>query len=241
MPTPDARLERRIVAFGRTVEKALGERLVCCALVGSAAADDWVAGRSDLNTVVVAEPLDRSVVAALAPVAQRFAEDGFAVPLLVDPPFLARAGDVFPMELDDLRRSHRLLAGRDVLSTLAVDRRALRRQCEYEARSRVLRLRALYLLEPSAGEIESVLLETAKSVLVLLRHLLRLQGDEVGPRFAEVVEAAERRLGPLPVLRRLVAHREGTSPLAPEVFPILLGGALGESERIAGALDTLAA
>lgn len=241
MPTPDARLERRILAFGGAVAETLGERLVCCALAGSAVADDWVAGRSDLNTVVVAEPLDLSAIAALAPVVERFAAERFAVPLLVEPAFLVRAADVFPMELDDLRRHHRLLAGRDVLATLTIDPRALRRQCEYEARSRVLRLRALCLLQPPPAEIEDVLLETAKSVVVLLRHLVRLHGEPVGPRFAEVLEAAERWLGPLPVLRRLVAHRDGTSPLAPTVFPTLLGGCLGEAERIARALDAVVA
>jgi len=240
MPTPDARLLRRLAEFGAAVETALGSRLVCCALAGSGASEDWVAGRSDINTVIVAEPVDAVLIADLAPVVQQFLSDGFAVPLLMDPEFLARAGDVFPIELDDLRRHHRLLAGRDVLARLAVDEHALRRQCEYEGRSRVLRLRALLLVADSADTgLEATLLDTAKSLLVLLRQLVRLRGEVCGPRYAEVLEAAEAWLGPLPVLRRLLDHRNGAAQLARDALVAAVPGCLAEAERIVRAVDRL--
>lgn len=240
MPDPDASLERRITAFGTAVQEALSTRLVCCAVVGSVVAGDWVPGRSDVNSVVVAEPLDGAVLDALQPVVRAFAPDGFAVPLLVDPEFLARARDVFPMELDDVRRDHRLLAGRDVLSALAIERAALRRQCEQEARARLLRLRALCLVgRGRGGEVEAALLSSAKSVLVLLRHLVRLHGDACAPRYADVLATSERWLGPLPALRRLLAHRDGAKPLASSLVADVLPDTLAEGERIVRALDAL--
>jgi len=242
MPTPDARLERRISDFGTAVREALGSRLVCCALAGSAVADDWVAGRSDVNTIIVAEPLDATVLESLGPVVRGFTAHRFAVPLLVDPEFLARARDVFPMELDDIRRQHRILEGRDVLTDLVVERGALRRQCEHEARSRLLRLRALCLLTEAAGaNLEPPLLDSVKSVLVLLRHLVRLHGDACGPRYTDALRTAEGWLGPLPVLRRLLAHREATAPMDARALAAGLPGYLAEGERIVRALDALEA
>jgi hypothetical protein len=204
MPAPDARLAREIDVYADAVRDVLGPRLVCCALHGSAAHDDFVPGRSDVNTVVVAEPLDAAALDALGPVARRFAPQGFALPLCLDPAFLRRAADVFPMELDDLARHHRVLAGRDVLSTIRVAPEAIRRQAEHEARGLVLRLRALVLAgDEMHAALEPPLLDGLRRHLVLLRHTVRLAGGDPGGRHADAI----RRGPPGPAPRDAAAPR----------------------------------
>src|SRR4029453_5703257 len=122
------------------------------------------------------------VLEALAPVVMRWEKRRFATPLLIERDFLARARDSFPMELDDIRRQHRLLAGRDLLTDITVDDDAVRRQWEKEARARLLRLGAPYLAPAGApSPLERLMLESLRSILIFLRHLLRLQGHEPGP------------------------------------------------------------
>ena len=116
------------------------------------------------------------MLAALLPPWRR---RGFALPLVIDEEFLERARDTFPMEIDDLRRAHRPLAGTDVLAALTVDRTHLRRQCEHEARAKLLRLRALYLDAAARPEdLDRLLTESLKSFLVILRHVLHLRGEQ---------------------------------------------------------------
>jgi len=144
------------------------------------------------------------------------------------------------MELDDIRRHHRVLAGADPFAALAVERAALRRECEHEARGKLLRLRALFL--DAAGRpaaLEQLMVESLKSFLVVLRHLLRLRGAEEAHGYREVLAAGARLLGPLPVMQRLLDHRAGEARLGAAALRAEFGGYLAEVERIVAALDAL--
>ena len=77
MPRPDARTERRLSAFARELEEALGGQLVSVVLHGSAAGEEWVAGRSDLNIAIVVPRVTAEVLEALAPVVGRWRRHGF--------------------------------------------------------------------------------------------------------------------------------------------------------------------
>ena len=233
----DPRTEKDLARFSGDVQVALRDRLICLAVYGSAAGEDWVAGRSDVNTVVVVSDVTlRALEALAAPVARRGRT--LAVPLVVDPEYLGQATDTFPMELADIRDQHRVLAGQDVLGGLAVAPEALRRECEREARGKLLRLRALFL--ETAGRpaaLEQVMVDSLKSFLVLLRHLLRLRDVRVAPRFADILTASEGLLGPLPAMRQLLAQREGAARLDPMAVRVTFGTYLGEVERIVATLD----
>jgi hypothetical protein len=192
-----------------------------------------------VNTVVVVTRLSIDVLDALAPaVAGR--PPTFALPLVVDREYLERARDTFPIELSDVARQHRVLAGTDVLAALTVEPAALRRECEQEGRGKLLRLRAVYL--ETAGDpaaLERLMVGSLKTFLVLLRHLLVLRDGRTTTAYGDVLRAAEASLGPLPLMRRLLEHREGTAPLALGELRRAFGRYLGEVELIVAALDRL--
>jgi hypothetical protein len=143
------------------------------------------------------------------------------------------------MELDDIRRQHRLLVGRDVFATLEVTRAALRTECEREARGKLLRLRALFLrVADRPQDLERLMVESLKSFLIVLRHLSRLRGADPAPDYDVVLRTGEALLGPLPTMRRLLAHRNGQRLAAPELRGAF-GGYLTEVERIVAAVDAL--
>jgi len=240
MPRPDPRTERRLSAFARDVEEALGGQLVCLALHGSAAGEEWVGGRSDVNTAIVVPRATVAVLEALVPVVGRWRRRGFATPVVLDDEYLAGAGDIFPMELDDIRRQHRVLAGRDVFATLTLDRAALRRECEQEARAKLFRLRALFLeTAASPRALERLMVDSLKSFLVVLRHLLGLRGDDAPFAYADVLAAGEALLGPLPTMRRLLEHRSGHGRLDRRVLRGEFAAYLAEIERLVAAIDAL--
>jgi predicted nucleotidyltransferase len=240
MVTIDAGTEEQLARVTREIAAAAGPRLVSIVLYGSAAGDDWVPGRSDLNLAVVVERVTLDVLEALAPVVARGRRHGLALPLILDRDWLAKARDAFPMELDDLQRCHRLLAGTDVFADLSLDRATLRRACEHEARGTLLRLRARFLDcvgQPTA--LDGVMTGSLKSVLVLLRHLLRLRGAPVTHGYADVLAAGEAALGPLPTMRRLLAHRTGVAPIPLRELVGAFGAYLAEVERLIAAIDGL--
>ena len=239
MAALDARAEDRLAEFAGGVRAALGERLLCLAVYGSAAGPDWVAGRSDVNTAVVVGRVTLDVLEALAPVVAT-RDPVLALPLILDTEYLQRARDTFPMELADLRAQHRVLAGTDLFAAVETDPAALRRECEREARGKLLRLRTVFLA--TAGDpvgLERVMVESLKSFLVLLRHLLALRGAAATYDYAAVLAAGEAALGPLPGMHRVLAHRTGTPRLAPAALRAAFADYLADVERVAGALDRL--
>ena len=240
MPRPDAAIEAQIAAFTRDVQAALGDRLRSLALYGSAAGEDWIANRSNLNVAIVVARVTPDVLEALVPVVARWRGKRFALPLIVDHEYLEAARDAFPMELDDIRRQHRVLAGADPFATLVVERAALRRQCEHEARGKLLRLRAQFLdAAPRAAALEQLMIESLKSFLVVLRHLVRLRGGGDVHEYREVLAAGAQLLGPLPVMQRLLDHRAGGTRLGAAALRAEFGAYLGEVERVVAALDAL--
>ena len=241
MARPDARAEAQIAAFTAEVRSALGDQLVSLVLHGSAAGEDWVAGRSDVNTAIVVPRVTLDVLEALAPLVARWRPRGFALPVLMDREYLAGARDTFPMELDDIRREHRVLAGSDAFATVEIDPAALRRECEYEARGKLLRLRALFLdTARTPAALEQLMVGSLKSFAIVLRHLLRLRGGEGPHRYGDVLAAGERAVGPLPTMRKLLGHRAGESRVGAGTLRAEFGAYLGEVERIVEAVDAIA-
>jgi hypothetical protein len=240
MPAADARLERDLAGFVHDVEQALGSTLIGVSVYGSAATDEWVRTRSDVNTMIVVNGVTSAVLDTLVAWLVPWRKRGFALPLVVDEEFLERARDVFPMELDDARRAHRTLLGPDVLGQIRVDRTQVRRQCEHEARAKLLRLRALYLdAAASPALLERLLVESVKTFLVILRHVLHLRGDDVPFAYAEVLAAGERVLGPLPAFRRVLDHRQRRVHLPTRELRSEFSRYLADAERVVAAVDTL--
>ena len=239
MPTLDARAEQHLRDYAADVQRALGDDFVSVVLYGSAAGADWVAGRSDLNTVIVLRHVAPAALAALAPVMGRWRPQGFALPVILDDEQLGRAAQLFPMELDDIRRQHRLLAGRDPFAPLAADEAALRRECAQEAFGKLLRLRAFYLehaADPAA--LERMMVESVKSFLIVARHLLRLRGEPVPDTYGEALTAAEAVVGALPAMRQVLAQRQ--APVSTD-WRQVAPDYVGEVERLVAAVTAYCA
>jgi hypothetical protein len=236
----DARTDGALAALTRDVQQALGGELLCLALYGSAAGEDWVEGLSDLNVAIVVPRVNFAVLEALEPIVGRWRRKGLAPPAVMDREYLARARDIFPMEIDDIRRQHRLLAGRDVFADVTLDPAAIRRECEGEVRGKLLRLRALFLESGGRPEaLVALMRESVKSFLVVLRHWLALLGEDGASDYRAVLRSAEATMGPLPTMGRLLDHREGQVEFDGAEVREVFADYLGEVERIVAAVDRL--
>src|SRR3989442_10849788 len=66
---------------------------------------------------------------------------GHTAPLILSEREWRESADAFPIEYEDMRDAHRLLAGRDPWPGIQVDRGQLRRQLEHELMGKLVRLR----------------------------------------------------------------------------------------------------
>jgi hypothetical protein len=75
-----------------------------------------------------------------------------------------------------------------------------------------------------------------KSVLIVLRHLVRLGGAAAPRSYPAAVEAAEALIGPLPAIRGALAHREGEAAPEPEMTRTRAASYVAEVERVVAAV-----
>ena len=210
-----------------------GPALRTLVVYGSAAGPEFDPARSDVNLAAVLDPLDFAVLQRAAQWWERWRRQRVAAPLLLSTLELDRSRDVFPLELLDLRQRHRTLAGAELFADVAVDRECVRAECEREAKGKLLRLRALYVeLAGSTRELHTLMLDSRKSFLHVMRGLLFLLGEPWVADPVAVVRAFERRYGcTLPVLAGL-----GETPPAGPIEP-RFAAYLAEVELLATIAD----
>jgi hypothetical protein len=161
------------------LQQAAGENLESVVLYGSAARGNFSEKYSDLNLLCILRNAGPAALDQLSPVLAWWSKTwGHRPPLFVTAEELQSSADVFAIEMLDAKASHRLLAGRDVLSGIAVPMNLHRVQLEHELRTALLRLRQHYLQFTSDdAALERALAKSAANIIVLVRHALVALGQ----------------------------------------------------------------
>jgi predicted nucleotidyltransferase len=203
-----ATVARVVDPFLTEVDKAVGAGY-SAVLYGSAARSDFIPGRSDINLLLV---LEQALPPTLRSLGRAFAAWRKATP---EPPLLisrsewSRATDAFPIEITDMRLAYQVLRGADPLEGLQVDRGDLRKALEREFRGKLLRLRQGYAtFAPEPAALGSLALQSAATILVLLRGVLTAIARAVPVDAIELSTAAAEAIGFVPGhLLHVVSHR----------------------------------
>jgi len=203
--------------FAKRLDAALGGRLVSLLLYGSAARGTHVAGRSDVNTLLICDAADESLFAALGPVLRDWLRGGHPAPLILTAAEWRGSADVFPIEYEDIRAAHRVLAGRDPWPGITVRRDDTRRQLEQELKGKLVRLRQAYAATREDGPaLTRMIAGSLAGFFTMWRATLRLiPGDRPVPAPpAEVLTQAAAAIGfAAEPLADLAAHAAGAGRL----------------------------
>lgn len=172
------------------LKTALPNNLVSVVLYGSTVAGDRIEARSDYNVLVVTERLEVRHLETSSGPARKWTKSGNPAPLFFTRQRLEKSCDVFPIEFLDIKDSHAILYGEDVVSGLTVSDENLRLQIESEFKAKLIHLRERFLLTGGKKKaVVGLMVESLSAILVLCRATLRLFEDEVPP---QKLDAAER-------------------------------------------------
>ncbi len=186
-----------IEAFADGLVERLGENLICLAITGSVLTPDYVARRSDINSIIVVRGMDMDLLEDLAALGKHHGKKGIRAPLIMTPEYIQRSRDVFPLEFLEIRLLHLTVFGEECFDKIPLEPAPLRHQCERDLKARLIHLRQGYIA--AAGdtrEITALLLEALPGYFPLLRAILLLTGwDEALPQHKPaVLEQADSRL-----------------------------------------------
>jgi predicted nucleotidyltransferase len=182
---------RVVEPFLSDVDVALGTGYSAI-LYGSAARGDFVAGRSDVNVMLVLDDVSPPVLRSLAPAFARWRKTEHEPPLLMSRSEWAGASDAFPLEIADMQSAYRVLRGPDPLDGVRVEPADLRRALERELHGKLLRLRQGYAaLSRDEVGLGQLAIGSAPNIVLLMRGMLTLLGRHLPQDSLElVVEAA---------------------------------------------------
>jgi len=236
-------VEQLLQKFVQETQDLYGEDLVAVFLYGSAAADEHVPGRSDINVAVILRRLTAALLRKASGSLRNWHRQGFATPLFLDPDTLHASLDAFPIEFLDMQERHRTLWGPDLLADLHVGRGNLRFQCEQELRGKLLKLCQSYVESAhTPTELERILAVAVPSIVVLARTLLRLGGEDPSGGTDTVLERTQARFGAFTTsLRRAYQLKRGGIRLAGSGLETLYHEVLEEVQGLVRVVDGLAA
>jgi hypothetical protein len=174
--------EAKLTEFVNRMKEFAGDNVESIILYGSAARGDFHAGHSDLNLLCVLRSLAPRELARVSPAVHWWCHDQRETPpLFFTTEELRQSADVFPIELLDMQRSHRVLFGADVVAGIHVPLNLHRIQVEHDLRTLLLKLRQHFLFShQNEQDLRAAAAKSASSALVLFRHTL-IAFDEKPP------------------------------------------------------------
>ncbi len=127
--------------FSAALKGSLGEQLVALIVSGEATREDFVPGRSAIDSVALLTAVDADSLGAIRGAWKPLARKGLQPPITLTPQALAGSLDVFPVEFLIVRETGVVVAGEYDLSILDIAMDDLRLQCERELRGLALHTR----------------------------------------------------------------------------------------------------
>jgi|SRR5581483_11471649 len=188
--------EKQIAEFTARLQQAGGPNLLCAILYGSAAADDFHEGSSDLNVLCVLLDASAEKLERLSPPITWWVKQRNPPPVILAAGELARDAEMFPIEMLDIQRRHRLLSGEGVIARLQVPMDLHRIQLEHELRVKLQLLRQRYAaVAGNQRRAVDLMANSLSGFVTLFRHALIAIGTEPPPDRIHMIRAVARRAG----------------------------------------------
>jgi len=156
--------------FIEEIENLMGTNLVSVVKFGSEGEPN--------NLLFVFNKLNFGILDEIKPLIIKQRKKGSAVPLIFTKEELSNAADVFPLEFLDMIYPHKTLKGEKIIENIQLDKKHVRRQLEFELRSKLIHLRENYIWIKNDKELKQLLMSAVPSLMPLFYGLLYLKNIE---------------------------------------------------------------
>jgi hypothetical protein len=223
------------------LDTELGSNLKAVSIYGSATGPDYVPGKSNINLAVVLGLINGQALTSLLDVVKWGMGKRIVPPLMLTPDYIMASLDVFPIEFLEIKDSHVVIMGEDFFSSLEVDHKHLRLECESQLKAAVLRTRQAYLeIGWRKKGAEEVLTTSLTSLIPVFRALLRLKGIAPPRPKAEVVASLGSTFDvATATFMAILRDRAGDERIGGEEAHAVLARYIEEIAGLAGRVDDL--
>ena len=235
----DAKILENLVA---DLRESHGDNLASVVLYGSIVAGDHVELRSDHNLLIALNEITPADLRKSEAPMRDWRKLGQPIPVYFTIRELQDAADVFPIEFLQMEKARKVLFGSDPFEFVKISRANLRHQTEYELRTKLIRLRRLYIpASTSAERLVALMTESLSSFAALFRAVLMLLGEEPPVVKEESVRRTARvlKLDPAPFERIFQLRKDKPGALAESEANDLFGKYLAQIDRVIEVVDRI--
>jgi predicted nucleotidyltransferase len=230
-----------IRAFLEEVLAEYGANVHSIHIVGSALTDDFVPGRSDINSVFVLREMDLDFLETIAPKGKRHGRKRVAAPLIMTPEYIRSSADVFPIEFLSFKLIHKTVYGEDILKDIEIHPADLRRQCERELKAKLIWLRQGYM--SSMGDrkvLTENLVNSIAGYIPLFRGIIMLFGKRPPVLQNEVLRAMTEAAGvDCGAFEKVLREKRERVKLSKEELETIFEDYYGATERLGKVVDEI--
>lgn len=183
-------IAKPLAAFRDNLVQALPGNIKSISLTGSVLTEDFIPGKSSVNTVLVLNEESIETFDIIAALGKFLIKNKFDMPLIMTAEHIAASQDVFGVEYLDFQLNHNTIYGSDPFESLTFNKSDVRLQCERELKADLIRLRQGYIASKiTAAPLRDVLVCGSRALLPYLRAMLWLYDM---PREAAAAPTIER-------------------------------------------------
>jgi predicted nucleotidyltransferase len=221
--------------------QVFGKDLVSLILYGSAASGHYVKGKSDINLLVVITKEGINRLEDSLAIVKQWKKNRVAVPLVMTKAFIESSLDCYPIEFLNMKNSHILIHGEDVLEQLKFKPEDLRLQIEKELKGKLVLLRQSYLeSEGNSRQIKQLISRSVTAFISIFNALIYLkQGSAQQKRRETIKELAKLFTFDANLFLTCVDIKEGVDKLSGEEIARVFNKYLREVENICNIVDGL--
>lgn len=148
-------------------------------------------GKEEKQHVIILEKLDSEILKDIKPIIKDYFNKTKKFPLLLTKEELTDGLDVFPLEFLNIKLNHKILDGQDLFKDLNFEKKHIRRELEFEFRSKLINLRQGYLEVNSKKELKIIVEKAIPTLLPILHGLLFVKGIEIKGSLDEIINLVE--------------------------------------------------
>lgn len=166
-------------------------------------------GKQEKQHLIVLEKLDSTILKNIKPIIRNYHKKTKKFPLLLTKKELTDGLDVFPLEFLNIKLNHNILHGEDVFKELNFAKRHIRRELEFEFRSKLINLRQGYLEVNTNKELKLITQKAIPTLLPILNGLLFLKNLEIPESLNEILNLISKEYKVnMSILKDLDQHKE---------------------------------
>ncbi len=186
----------------KEIEELIGDNLISVVKFGSEGEPN--------NFLWVLNRLDFDVLNEIKPLVIKHRKKGFVVPLIFTKEELFNGADVFPLEFLDIKYPHKTLYGEEIINKIKFDKKHVRRQLEFEFRSKLIHLRENYIWIKNPKELKALLISVVPVIMPLFYGLLFLKNIKPSTKLDKLFNLVSQKYKVnLSILKKIKKLKEG--------------------------------